>query len=80
MVQYLNRSIEIVCHRGANQQAPENTFAGAQLCVDWGVDYIEIEHDSEVISDLLTVMGQYLVTRAIYPPDRRLLGASAAGN
>lgn len=44
-----------------------------------GVDYVEIEHDPDVISDLLTVMGQYLVTRAVYPPDRRLLGASAPG-
>lgn len=37
------RSIEIVCRKGANQHAPENTFAAAQLCVDWGVDYVEID-------------------------------------
>ncbi len=35
--------IEIVCHRGANEYAPENTRAAAQICVDWGVDYIEID-------------------------------------
>jgi glycerophosphoryl diester phosphodiesterase len=34
---------EIVCHRGANEYAPENTYASAQLCVDWGMDYVEID-------------------------------------
>ena len=38
-----NRSIEIVCHRGANQYAPENTYASAQMCIDWGMDYLEID-------------------------------------
>ena len=36
-------AIEIVCHRGANEYAPENTQAAAQLCIDWGVDYVEID-------------------------------------
>ena len=53
---------------------------GTLLIEGSGVDYIEIEHDPVAISDLLTVMGQYLVTRAVYPPDRRLLGAGAAGH
>lgn len=35
--------IEVVCHRGANRHAPENTFAAAQLCVDWGADTVEID-------------------------------------
>lgn len=39
----LRRSIEIVCHKGANEYAPENTFAAAQLCVDWEMDYVEID-------------------------------------
>jgi glycerophosphoryl diester phosphodiesterase len=34
---------EIVCHRGANEYAPENTYASAQLCVDWRMDYVEID-------------------------------------
>ena len=38
-----NWSIEIVCHRGANQYAPENTYASAQICIDWGMDYLEID-------------------------------------
>ena len=42
-VERIHRLIEIVCHKGANVHAPENTFASAQLCVDWGVDYVEID-------------------------------------
>ena len=36
-------AVETVCHRGANEYAPENTRAAAQLCVDWGVDYVEVD-------------------------------------
>ncbi|MBX7168537.1 MAG: glycerophosphodiester phosphodiesterase family protein [Pirellulales bacterium] len=36
-------AVEVVCHRGANEHAPENTYAAAQLCIDWGVDYVEID-------------------------------------
>jgi len=39
----LRRPVEIVCHKGANEYAPENTFAAAQLCLDWGVDYVEVD-------------------------------------
>jgi glycerophosphoryl diester phosphodiesterase len=35
--------IEIVCHRGANQYAPENTYASTQLCINWDMDYLEID-------------------------------------
>lgn len=38
-----NRTIEIVCHRGAHEYAPENTFAAAQKCIDWGMDYVEVD-------------------------------------
>ena len=37
------KPIEIVCHKGANEYAPENSYAAAQLCLDWGVDYVEID-------------------------------------
>jgi glycerophosphoryl diester phosphodiesterase len=37
------RPIQIVCHKGANQYAPENTYAAAQRCIDWGVDYVEVD-------------------------------------
>jgi glycerophosphoryl diester phosphodiesterase len=35
--------IEIVCHKGANEYAPENSYPAAQLCLDWGMDYVEID-------------------------------------
>jgi glycerophosphoryl diester phosphodiesterase len=39
----MDHKVEIVCHRGANEYAPENTYASAQLCIDWGMDYVEID-------------------------------------
>lgn len=36
-------AVEIACHRGANEYAPENTRASTQLCIDWGMDYVEID-------------------------------------
>lgn len=36
-------TIDIVCHKGANAVAPENTYASAQQCIDWGMDYVEID-------------------------------------
>jgi len=35
--------IEIIAHRSALNAAPENTYAAAQKCIDWGVDYIEAD-------------------------------------
>ena len=35
--------MQVVCHRGANAYAPENTFASAQICVVWGVSYVEVD-------------------------------------
>src|SRR5450755_4239601 len=35
--------VEVVCHRGANAVAPENTWAAARQCVEWGADYIEVD-------------------------------------
>ena len=37
------RKVAIVCHQGANEYAPPNTVAAAQLCIDWGMDYVEID-------------------------------------
>jgi glycerophosphoryl diester phosphodiesterase len=39
----MKHKVEIVCHRGANEYAPENTYPAAQLCIDWGMDYVEID-------------------------------------
>jgi glycerophosphoryl diester phosphodiesterase len=35
--------IEVVCHRGANEYAPENTYPAAEKCIEWGADYVEID-------------------------------------
>jgi glycerophosphoryl diester phosphodiesterase len=35
--------IDIVCHKGANKVAPENTFAAAQQAIDWGATTIEAD-------------------------------------
>ncbi len=39
----LARDLEIVAHRGANHVAPENTYAAAEICVAWGVEYVEVD-------------------------------------
>lgn len=35
--------IEIVCHRGANRFAPENTLAAARLSLEQGCHYVEVD-------------------------------------
>ncbi len=35
--------VEIVAHRGANDLAPENSLAAAELCVSRGIDWLEID-------------------------------------
>jgi len=35
--------LEVVVHRGANREAPENTLAAARRCVELGVDYVEVD-------------------------------------
>ncbi len=36
-------AIEVVVHRGANLEAPENTRAAAQVCIDLGAEYVEVD-------------------------------------
>ena len=36
-------SIEIVCHKGANGVAPENTYAAARQAIAWGAHTVEID-------------------------------------
>ena len=35
--------VAVVCHKGANELRPENTVAAAQLCIDWGVEWVEVD-------------------------------------
>jgi glycerophosphoryl diester phosphodiesterase len=52
--------IEIVCHRGANELAPENTYASSQICLDWGVDYVEIDVSTSADGVLYVIHGPNL--------------------
>lgn len=51
---------EIVCHRGANELAPENTYASSQICLDWGVDYVEIDVSTSADGVLYVIHGPEL--------------------
>lgn len=50
-----DHTVEIVCHRGVNKYAPENTLAAAALCVAWGIDYVEVDVRTSA-DDVLFVM------------------------
>ena len=47
--------IEIVCHRGANRFAPENTLAGARLSLDQGCPYVEIDIRESADGELVVI-------------------------
>ena len=48
-----DHGIEVVCHRGINHIAPENTLAGARLTYDLGCDWLELDvrvtRDGEIV-------------------------------
>ena len=46
--------IDIVCHRGANKLAPENTLEAARICLDQKFQYVEL--DVRTASDGLIVV------------------------
>jgi glycerophosphoryl diester phosphodiesterase len=52
--------VEVVCHKGANKQAPENTFAAARLCLAWGADTVEIDVHTSKDGVLYLFHGPYL--------------------
>lgn len=35
--------LDIVCHRGANKLAPENTLEAAKICLDQGFQFVELD-------------------------------------
>tara|TARA_R110002020_G_scaffold34327_7_gene104515 strand:+ start:8412 stop:9875 length:1464 start_codon:yes stop_codon:yes gene_type:complete len=47
--------IEIVCHRGANRFAPENTLAAARLALDQGCPYVEIDIRESADGELVVI-------------------------
>ena len=52
--------VQIVCHKGANELRPENTVASAQLCVDWGVDYVEVDVNTSMDGVMYILHGPYI--------------------
>lgn len=47
--------IEIVCHRGANHFAPENTLACAQLALEQGCHYLELDVRESADGELVVI-------------------------
>lgn len=54
------RPVAVVCHKGANRHAPENTFAAARVCVAWGVDYVEVDVNASKDGELFLLHGPFL--------------------
>ena len=57
-----NNTPEIVCHRGASFLAPENTLAAAEICVDQGLDWVEVDVRTTA-DDCLVVIHDVTVDR-----------------
>lgn len=51
------RPIGVVCHRGANEYAPENTYASAARCIEWGMDVLEVDVNMSLDGELLLFHG-----------------------
>ena len=48
-------NIDIVCHRGANNLAPENTLEAARICLDQGFQYIELDVRTTADDELVVI-------------------------
>lgn len=55
-----SRKIEVICHRGAKQVAPENTYAAVRQCIEWGVDAVEVDVNLSRDGVFFVVYGQDL--------------------
>ncbi|MBL4873329.1 MAG: hypothetical protein JKY41_08025 [Rhodobacteraceae bacterium] len=47
--------IEIVCHRGANNLAPENTLEAARICIDQKFQYVELDVRTTADDELVVI-------------------------
>lgn len=47
--------IEIVCHRGANNLAPENTLEAARICIDQRFQYVELDIRTTADGELVVI-------------------------
>jgi glycerophosphoryl diester phosphodiesterase len=68
---------KIVSHRGANKFAPENTFAAADLALEQGADYIELDVRESADGVLYVIHDETLdrTTNAKGPVGHMLSGA-----
>lgn len=67
-----SRSPQIVCHRGANAFAPENTLPAARICFDQALDFVEI--------DIRTTSDGHLVVMHDASVDRTTNGQGLVGD
>ena len=56
----MTNKVQVVCHKGANKLAPENTMAAARICAEWGVDYIEVDVHTSADGVFVLFHGPYL--------------------
>ena len=47
--------VDIVCHRGANNIAPENTLEAARICIDQRFQYIEVDVHTLADGELVVI-------------------------
>ncbi len=52
--------VDIVCHRGANTIAPENTLEAARICVDQHYQYVEMDVHTSADGELVVIHDAYL--------------------
>lgn len=53
--QTTDQPIDIVCHRGINALAPENTLHAAQLCIDQGFQFVEIDVRTTLDGEIVVI-------------------------
>jgi glycerophosphoryl diester phosphodiesterase len=47
--------VDIVCHRGANTLAPENTLEAARICIDQRFQYVELDMRTTADGELVVI-------------------------
>jgi glycerophosphoryl diester phosphodiesterase len=58
--QSAKHQIDIVCHRGANNIAPENTLEAARICIDQHFQYVELDVRTTADGELVVVHDENL--------------------
>ncbi len=50
-----NHPVDVVCHRGANYIAPENTLESARICIDQHFQYVEVDVRTTIDGELVVL-------------------------